>query len=362
MPDEIPSRTDAPLDGVAASSHGRSGAPSSVALPDGQDFRDPDAVVEDEPEPIVAVVAAIAANILIGIVKFIAAGISGSSAMVSEAIHSIVDSGNGMLVLLGIKKAEKKPDPEHPFGYGMELYFWSLVVAVMIFALGGGFSIYEGITHIAAVNEHTVLGDPTMNYIVIGVAAIIEGTSLAIALRQFNKARGKMGPFKFIRATKDPSLFTVVLEDSAAELGLLFAFCGVFFSHMFNNPYIDAIASVCIGLLLCTVSGILLRETKGLLIGEGLTLAQLKEVEALVEANPHVIECGRILSMYMGPHDLLITIDATFDHLATRDTIVQAVDDIEASIVSRFPDCTRIFIESESLRFTRAQDVAKVGE
>lgn len=302
-----------------------------------------------------SILAAIAANIMVGIVKFIAAGISGSSAMVAEGIHSIVDSGNGMLVFLGIRRSKKPADTEHPFGYGQELYFWTLVVAIMIFALGGGFSIYEGVSRLLEMRPGMKLGDPTMNYIVILAAAAIEGTSLAIAVKNFNKARMGRGALEFIREAKDPALFTVVLEDTAAELGLLFALAGVFFSHRFGDARIDAAASILIGLLLSAVSVLLLRESKGLLIGEGLKNEELKIVEAIVESNEHVIECGRILSMYMGPHDLLLAIDATFDHSATRDDIVFAVDDIEAKIMRRFPDSTRVFIESESLRFTRRQ-------
>ena len=302
-----------------------------------------------------SIIAAIVSNILVGIVKFIAAGISGSAAMVAEGIHSIVDSGNGMLVYLGVRRSKKPADTEHPFGYGQELYFWTLVVAILIFALGGGFSIYEGVARLLEITPDTKMGDPTMNYIVIAAGAVIEGTSLVIAIKNFNRARMGRGALEFIREAKDPSLFTVVLEDSAAELGLLFAFAGVFLAHHFNDPRIDAAASILIGLLLSGVSVVLLRESKGLLIGEGLKNEELKIVEAIVESNPHVIECGRILSMYMGPHDLLLTIDATFDQGATRDDIVFAVDDIEQKLMRRFPDSTRVFIESESLRFTRRQ-------
>lgn len=323
-------------------------------LTEAEIYLPPPQVVE-EVSSTSSIIAAITANILVGIVKFIAAAISGSSAMVAEGIHSIVDSGNGLLVFLGISRSKKQADTEHPFGYGQELYFWTLVVAIMIFALGGGFSIYEGISHLLEMRPGATLGDPTLNYIVIGAAAIIEGISLAIAVKNFNRARMGRGALEFIREAKDPSLFTVVLEDTAAELGLLFAFVGVFFSHVLGDARIDAAASIFIGLLLASVSVVLLRESKGLLIGEGLKNEELKIIEAIVESNDHVIECGRILSMYMGPHDLLLAIDATFDQAATRDDIVFAVDDIEEKIIRRFPDSTRVFIESESLRFTRRQ-------
>ena len=308
---------------------------------------------EEHSESLGSIIAAILANIAIGIIKFIAAAISGSSAMVSEGIHSIVDSGNGLLLLFGMKRASRKPDLEHPYGYSHELYFWTLVVAVMIFALGGGFSIYEGYHNICEIGPDTKLGNPLMSYIVIAASVVIEGISLSVALKNFNKARGNKSPFKFIREAKDPSLFTVVLEDSAAEAGLLVAFCGVFFGHLFNNPYIDAIASVIIGLLLCTVATILLRETKELLIGEGMHAEELLEVERIVEAEPLVVECGRILTLYLGPKDLLVNLDATFAEGTTREEIDEAIDRIERGIVTRFPEVKRIFIESENLRETR---------
>ncbi|MBO4365159.1 MAG: cation diffusion facilitator family transporter, partial [Eggerthellaceae bacterium] len=300
-------------------------------LPDGQSYRSMEGA---EPvESTASVLAAIAANIAIGVVKFIAAALSGSSAMISEGIHSIVDSGNGLLILLGMKKAEHAPDSEHPFGYSHELYFWTLVVAIMIFALGGGFSIYEGYSHLREIGPDTQLGNPTMGYIVIFISMIIEGLSLRVALKTFNAARGTQKPLEFIRNAKDPSLFTVVFEDSAAELGLIVALAGLFFSHLLNNPYIDAGASVVIGLLLCFVAVLLLRETKGLLVGEGLLEHEVREVEAIVEADPMVMKCGRILSLYLGPHDLLMAADVTFSPEVDAGQLGDAIDGIERSLV-----------------------------
>ena len=327
----------------------------TMPLADGQDARTDKAEARGESPR--AVIAAVLANIAIGVVKFIAAFISGSSAMISEGIHSIVDSGNGLLILFGMKQAEKRPDLEHPFGYSQELYFWTLVVAVMIFALGGGFSIYEGITRIMEITPETTLGDPTLNYVIIAISAVIEGVSLSVALREFNAARGDTSPLTFIREAKDPSLFTVVLEDSAAEAGLLFAFLGTLLGHVLGNPLFDGVASVLIGCLLAFVSIVLLRETKGLLIGEGLNLEELQRVEAVVEADPNVVECGRILSLYLGPHDLLLTIDVTFDETAGRDSIDRSIDAIERGIVRELPQTTRIFIEPENLRTTSAATI-----
>ena len=322
------------------------------ALPDGQDARPSDLPAHGESPR--AVIAAVLANIAIGVVKFIAAFISGSSAMISEGIHSIVDSGNGLLILFGMKRASQKPDIAHPFGYSQELYFWTLVVAVMIFALGGGVSIYEGITRINEITPETTLGDPTLNYIILAISAVLEGASLTVALREFNAARGTTKPFRFIKEAKDPSLFTVVLEDTAAETGLLIAFLGTLLGQVTGNPYFDGAASVLIGLLLACVSMILLRETKGLLIGEGLERTELEQVEAIVKASPNVTECGRILTLYLGPEDLLMTIDVTFDESADRDTIDYSIDEIERGIVASFPQTTRIFIEPENLSTTKA--------
>ena len=309
-------------------------------------------------ESVGSVIAAITANILVGIVKFIAAAISGSVAMVSEGIHSIVDSGNGFLVLLGIHKAKKPPTIEHPFGFGKELYFWTLVVAVSIFALGGGVSIMQGITAIqhalAGTTEH---GNPLMSYIVLFAAMFIEGMSLRVAVKSFNKARGSKRPLEYIKDCKDPSLYTVVLEDSAAELGLLFAFFGLLLTHLTGNAVFDGAASVIIGLLLMCVSVVLLRESKGLLVGEGMEREELAEARAMVEADPAVEKAGRVLTMYFGPDSMLRTVDATFKASCTADDVLAAVDRIEKNLATRFPQTTRIFIEAENIASVERQRV-----
>lgn len=321
----------------------------------------------EQPAPVEAheskasVIAAIAANVLIAVVKFVAAAFSGSSAMVSEGIHSLVDSGNGLFLLHGMKRSARSADGTHPYGYGKEMYFWSLVVAVMIFALGGGFSIYEGVNHLLEADPTAPLGDPTMNYIVLALSFLIEGSSLLVGLRQFNAARGSKGIVRFIREAKDPSLYTVVFEDSAAEVGLIIAFLGVLLSHLTGNPYLDGAASVLIGVLLCAVAVVLLVQTKSLLIGEGLNEDEVTEVARIVEESPYVVRCGQVLSLYMGPHSLLITIDATFDPEASREHIVGAIDAIEGRLRSRFPQTERVYIESEDLRTVERQ-LAGAGE
>lgn len=313
---------------------------------------------EPHGESTIAVVAAILANIAIGIVKFVASFISGSSAMFSEGVHSIVDSGNGMLVLLGIHRSKKPANSAHPFGHGKELYFWTLVVAILIFALGGGVSMWEGIQAVREVGPETRLGDPTMAYIVLVISMIIEGVSLTIAVRQFNAARGSKGPLRFIKEAKDPSLYTVVLEDMAAESGLVIAFLGLLLGHVFNNPYLDGIAAICIGVLLAGVAIILLRETKGLLIGEGLNMDELEEVKRLVEADSSIVRCGRILSLYMGPNSLVITIDANFDPAVNAEEVLGSIDRVEARIKERFPQTGSVFIEAENLKMVSEQNEA----
>lgn len=310
-------------------------------------------------ESKVAVVAAIIANFVIAVVKFIAAGITGSSAMISEGIHSLVDTGNGGLILFGMKRSKRPADRGHPFGHGKELYFWTLVVAVSIFGVGGGMSLYEGISHIRHVAPGAVLADPTVNYIVLGLALIIEGFSFSVALRQFRAAKGIMRSMDFIKGSKDPSLFTVVLEDSAAMLGLIFAFLGVFFGHMLNNPYLDGVASIAIGVLLMSVAALLARETKGLLIGEGVDSATLATMYRLVEQDPAVEKTGDILTMYMGPHDLLINLEVRFQPSTTTEQMHAAIGRIERSLSGAYPECSRIYIESESLLDVKSDSESK---
>jgi cation diffusion facilitator family transporter len=306
-------------------------------------------------ESKIAIVAAILANIAIAITKFIAAAISGSSAMISEGIHSLVDTGNGALILLGLKRAALKPDREHPFGYGKELYFWTLVVSLSIFAVGGGMSLYEGISRMREIGPDTMLADPTLNYIVLMLAILFEGFSFRVAVKQFNAARGNLRPFAFFKKSKDPSLYTIVLEDSAALLGLIFALVGIFFSHLFNNVYLDAAAACLIGLLLMAVAGILMFESKSLLLGKGVTPEELDRIENIVESDEDITKCGQILTMYMGPHDLLITIDVTFKSDRSAEQILASINRIEKGIVHEFPESTRIFIESDSLANVQKQ-------
>lgn len=309
-----------------------------------------------------AVIAAIVGNLLIALIKFIAAAITGSSAMISEGIHSLVDTGNGGLVMLGMKQATKPADESHPFGYGKSLYFWTQIVAISIFGIGGGMSLYEGISHIRHVAPAGGMGDPTAAYIVLAIALLVEGGSFSVAIKQFRLARGDMGAWQYIRQSKDPSLYTVVLEDSAAMLGLVFAFLGIFLGHLFGNPYLDGVASIIIGLLLMSVAGILASRTMGLLLGEGVTPDELKDIWTRVEADPAVERAGMILTMYMGPHDLLVNMGVCFVKGTTAEQMHEAIRRIETDLKSAYPQINRVYIEAESLPAGTAETRQRIDQ
>jgi cation diffusion facilitator family transporter len=297
----------------------------------------------------IAVIAAIVGNLIIAVIKLIAASVTGSSAMISEGIHSIVDTGNGGLVMLGMKRASQPADENHPFGYGKSLYFWTHIVAISIFGIGGGMSVYEGFSHIQSVTSATEMGDPTVAYIVLAISFLVEGGSFMVAMKQFLQAKGEMSSWQFIQQTKDPSLYTVVLEDSAALLGLVFAFIGIFFGHLFNNAYLDGAASIAIGLLLMSVAGILSSRTMGLLLGEGVSPGELADIRRRVESDPAVERAGDILTMYMGPHDLLVNMGVCFVAGTTAGQMHEAIHRIEADLKGVYPETNRVYIEVESL-------------
>lgn len=286
--------------------------------------------------------SAIAANLAIAIAKFVAAAISGSSAMVSEAIHSIVDTGNGALLLVGIHKSKKPADENHPFGHGKEIYFWSLIVAILIFSIGGGMSIYKGIAHIS---EPVTLTDPFWSYIVLAIAFVFEGTALFLAVKSFKKQKGTNSYWKAIKISKDPGSFAIILEDTAALLGLIFAFAGLFFSHYLNDPRFDAYASVIIGLLLAFIAAILAKESKGLLIGEGASSQMSQSILSIVHADEAVDKAKKPLTMYFGPNEVFLAIDIRFKQNQSSLEIEQTVRRLEKAIRESHPIIKRIFIE-----------------
>jgi cation diffusion facilitator family transporter len=290
-----------------------------------------------------SIYGAIAANIAIAVTKFGVAGVTGSSAMLSEGIHSAVDTFNGVLLLVGLRLSRRPATPEHPFGHGKELYFWSLIVAVLIFGLGGGVSFYEGVLHI---RHPEPMRDPMWNYVVLGAAAVFEGASFAIALRQFLQAAGDTPFWEALRRSKDPTTYTVLAEDSAALAGLAIAAIGIVASHHFGMPELDGAASVVIGLLLAGVAILLIRESRGLLIGEGIRPETAGAIRSIALSEPRVRDVGRVLSMYVGPDDVLVTMDLDFDNGTAAADAAAAIAAIERQVRSRFPMIKRLFIEA----------------
>ena len=290
-------------------------------------------------------IAAVLSNLTVGIIKFVAAFFSGSSAMISEGIHSIVDSANAGILLYGMRRARRKADAAHPFGYSSELYFWALIVGIMLFTLGGGLSIYQGIVSFREIGPESELGSPWLSYGILAASMAIEGYALLVAVRTFNAGREGKSPIRYLREARDPSMFAVLLEDLIDMLGLLFALAGTLIAHITGNLYVDAVASIAIGVLLCSMAFTLLHETKGLLIGRGMTADDLAEVKDIVNGHESVTNCTRALSLYLGPNDLLLTIEAAFEY----GDIPGAIAQIEDDIIARFPQVRRIFIEPQAV-------------
>jgi cation diffusion facilitator family transporter len=292
------------------------------------------------------VYGALAGNLGIAVTKFIAASITGSSAMLSEAIHSLVDTGNSLLLLVGLKRSKRKPDSAHPFGYGKELYFWSLIVAILIFGVGGGISAYEGLLHIL---DPEPMRNPTWNYIVLGVAAVFEGLSFLIALRAVWKGKTRMSLWKTVHTSKDPSTFTVLVEDGAALTGLVIAGIGIYCSHWFDMPVLDGVASVVIGFLLAGVATLLVYESRDLLIGEGVNREVAETIRKIACEDKAVANVSQPLTMYFGPDNALLTLDVEFRKCIAGDEIAVAVARIEQNIRCRFPAIRRIYIEANPI-------------
>ncbi|MEP6557839.1 MAG: cation diffusion facilitator family transporter [Burkholderiales bacterium] len=298
-------------------------------------------------ESKIAVYGAIAANSAIAVTKFIVAGVTGSSAMLSEAVHSTVDTGNGILLLIGMSRSQQPATPKHPFGHGKELYFWSLIVAVLIFGLGGGISFYEGVQHVLAP---VPLTDPFWNYVVLAAAAVFEGASLGVALHQFQSEKGPRPFWRALHTSKDPSTYTVIAEDSAALLGLLIAGAGVWASHTFQLPVLDGVASILIGLLLAGVAVLLVSEARGLLVGEGVRPETAEQLRQLALRPDEVRSASMPLTMYMGPDDVLLAMDVAFRNGTPAEQTARVVNAIERDMRAQFPRIRRIYIEAHEER------------
>ncbi len=292
-----------------------------------------------------AIYAALAGNGMIALTKFFASAYTGSSAMFSEAIHSVVDTGNQILLLYGIKRSERPADKTHPFGYGMEVYFWSFVVAILLFGLGSGVSIYEGFSKIQ--NPHPVT-NPFVNYIVIGFAIIFETIAFSVAYRELRKTKGSQSLIKAIRTSKDPTIFTVLFEDFAALLGLMVAGLAIYLGEVLNLPILDGIASVIIGLILALTASLLAFECKGLLCGEAANDQIVAGIEDIVKGETDVLYINEILTMHLGPQDILLNISLDFKDAMSSGNVEATISELETSIKSKFPEIKRVFIEAQS--------------
>lgn len=291
---------------------------------------------------------AIISNLAIAVTKFVAAVLTGSSAMLAEAFHSLVDTGNEGLMLLGLKRSVRPADETHPFGHGRELYFWALLVAILIFGIGGGFSIYDGIIrilHPSAMNKGWV------DYLVLGLAALFEGYSWHVARGSLLSIR-RPGEslWDIIRRSKNPVTFTVFLEDTAALIGIALAFTGILLSQFLHNPYFDASASIGIGIVLCAVALVLVGESGALLVGESADIYLVRRVKQVIRAEPEVEDVGDVLTMQLGPEQVFLAVDIRFRvGIGVRD-LESAIDRLEAHIREAEPSVRRIFIEAEAIR------------
>lgn len=306
--------------------------------------------------------AALAGNSLIAVTKFAAAFYTGSSAMLSEAIHSLVDTGNQGLLLYGLKRAKRPADARHPFGYGPEIYFWAFVVAVLIFGLGAGISLYEGVLKI--LDPHPI-SSPIVNYIVLSLAMIFEAGAWYVAYREFDKKRGRRGILEAARHSKDPAVFTVFFEDTAAMLGLLIALVGIYLSQALDAPWIDGAASVGIGIVLAGIAALLAYECKGLLIGEAADPEVGADVRAIVQQKQSIRAINELRTMHMGPAEVLLALSVDFIDQVSAGTVEATISELEREIKAARPEVTRLFIEVQSTsqhRAALADEAIKAGD
>lgn len=294
--------------------------------------------------------AALGGNALIALTKFGAAAFTGSAAMLAEGIHSLVDTGNQVLLLYGMRQAAKPATPEHPFGYGLRLYFWAFVVAILIFGLGAGLSILHGIDKI---REPHPVEDAWINYIVLALGMVFEGGVWLVAFRAFRAEKGDGGWIAAIRASKDPTIFTVLFEDSAALLGLGTAFVGIVLSQALDMPVLDGVASVVIGLILAVTAAFLAFECQSLLTGEGVTAPVRASIRAIAAGGNGVERINELLTMHFGPNDVLVALSLDFSNTLSAGGVENTVSSIERAIKGKHSDVTRVFVEAQSFEAHR---------
>lgn len=291
------------------------------------------------------VIAALIGNTLIAATKFMAATVTGSAAMMSEGIHSLVDTGNGVLLLHGMKKARQPADERFPFGHGKEIYFWSFAVAILIFALGAGISLYEGFLHI---RHPQPIESPMINYIVLGLAFLFEGVAWLVAFREFRRAKGDWGYIEAVVRGKDPTTFVVLFEDSAALLGLLVALAGVILSEITGLLWFDGLASMLIGVILAVTAMWLARETKGLLIGESANRQVVTDIRRAALSMPSIEAVNEVLTMHMGPDFILVNISVAFSPRLAAERLEAVIAELDRTLKQQHPRIKRVFVEAEA--------------
>ena len=298
--------------------------------------------------------AALAGNLLVAATKFVAAAVSGSSSMLSEGVHSLVDTVNEVLLLYGLRRAARGPDTIHPLGYGRELYFWSFIVAVLLFALGAGVSVYQGVQRVRAP---AALENAIVNYVVLGLSFVFEAVSWRISQRSFRAAKGEMGYWEAVRRSKDPPTFIVLFEDTAALIGIAIAALGTFLSDRLQMPRFDGVASILIGVLLAAVATLLARESKGLLIGERADPEIAAAIEALAGRERGITAANGILTIHLAPEQIVAALSLEFDDDLRTPEIEAIVARLERLVRERYPQVVALFVKPQTGRgFEQAQE------
>ncbi len=290
------------------------------------------------------IIAALLGNVLVALTKFAAAAITGSSAMASEAVHSLVDTGNELLLLYGLRRAAKPPDADHPFGHGRELYFWSFIVALAIFGVGAGASIFEGVRHI---RSPAPIKDPAVNYVVLALALVFEGGSWRVAFKQFRAAKGEIGYLEAVRKSKDPITFTVLAEDTGAILGILIALAGTVAAQALDRPVLDGAASIAIGILLGLIAIVLARETKGLLIGEPARSELVSSICAMARAQPGIERSNGLFTVHIGPRQVVAALSVDFTDTLSAGEVETIVATLEDRVRKAHPEVVSLLIKPQ---------------
>jgi cation diffusion facilitator family transporter len=302
--------------------------------------------------------AALAGNLLIAVTKFAAAAWTGSSAMLSEGVHSLVDTGNEVLLLYGLRRSQRPADASHPLGHGRELYFWTFIVALLVFALGAGVSFYEGVVH---MRRPEPVESPVVNYVVIGLSLVFEGFSWRVAMKEFRRAKGSLGYFQAMRESKDPTTFTVLFEDSAALAGLIIALAGITAAQAFDRPELDGLASIGIALVLAATALVLARETKGLLIGEAAHPGLQASVLEIAQVDPAVERANGVLTVHLAPQQVVAALSAEFADELTTPEIEACITRIETKVKAAHPEITTLFVKPQSAGTYRRRRAAMEG-